>query len=698
MIIQTSLNAFLYHPMVQAIGWALLHFLWQGTLLAAILFLTNALTKSSPTRYAVGCIAMLAMPVVFTATALRNSSHPSPVASAALYSAEPTVDGALSSTEAHAITRSQDGGPAPATRAMLPGWLVCLWLAGIALLSINTIAGWLRVRRLRTCGLESGDPVWIETLQRVMQALQMSRPVRLYQSAIAEVPAVVGWVRPYILLTASAVTGLEPTELRAILAHELAHIRRCDYLVNLLQNVIETLLFYHPAVWWLSRCIRQEREQCCDDVAVAVCGDVNTYAGALVRLEELRGSGFEPALAATGGDLLARIRRLTMPGSERGTGRPAGSAGVVMAVALVTVACICAENVRASHAQKPPAPEARVESVQVMAVQPQAQPVQPEPKPRLMAQVRSAPPSAQKSAEPPPEFDAASVKVDTSGFKVGFLVAMRGGPGTSDPGVFSITRGQPLKMMIAKAWNVPVDQVFGPSWLDDMTSNRYTISATMPPDTSKERFLLMWQNLLIERFHLALHHETRDFPGYDLVVATGGPKVKPWVADPYAAAAAAANPANDPQNFVRSGPQTVLRAPVNPGNDARGFPILGAGAAVGLNVVRHEESSLFLETHRQSMADFAKELAPIMTRAGAVPSDGPMPRVSDQTGLSGVYEFRFQYEGNLGGVAGGADLNSGQRSIFTEIQDQLGLKIVKANGVPVDVLVIDHAEKVPTGN
>jgi len=273
---------------------------------------------------------------------------------------------------------------------------------------------------------------------------------------------------------------------------------------------------------------------------------------------------------------------------------------------------------------------------------------------------------------PPPKFDVASVKLDPTGIRVGFNVAVRGGPGTSDPGLFSISHGQPLKMLIARAYDMPIDQIFGPSWLDDVPGNLYAIAATMPPDTSKERFLLMWQNLLVERFHLALHHETRDFPGYDLVVASGGPKVKPWVVDPNA----------EPL------------ATDNPGTDDRGFPRLRPDQAVGFNIARHDGSMSFLGTYKQSMADFARGLGQMLRQAGVMPADGQLARVLDKTGLSGVYGFKFQYEGTLGGGNSNADTPS----IFTELQAQLGLKLVKSKGVPVDVLVIDHADKTPTEN
>jgi TonB family protein len=129
-------------------------------------------------------------------------------------------------------------------------------------------------------------------------------------SAVADCPSVVGWIEPVVLLPAATILGLTPQQLEAVLAHELAHILRYDYLVNMLQTVVETLLFYHPAVWWASARIRQERELCCDDLAVESCGDALCYARALTRLERLRAAAPRLALSSAGGPLLYRIQRL----------------------------------------------------------------------------------------------------------------------------------------------------------------------------------------------------------------------------------------------------------------------------------------------------------------------------------------------------------------------------------------------------
>jgi uncharacterized protein (TIGR03435 family) len=276
-----------------------------------------------------------------------------------------------------------------------------------------------------------------------------------------------------------------------------------------------------------------------------------------------------------------------------------------------------------------------------------------------------------------PKFDAATVKLDTRGIKVGFNVAVRGGPGTSDPGRFNISYGQPLKPIIAKAYDVPVDQIAGPSWLDDVPGNLYTITATMSPDVTHEQFLLMLQDLLAERFHLALHHETRDFPGYALVVASDKPRMKEWTPDPSADQA----------------PGTANTF------DEQGFPRLIPNQPVSIRVVRNEgAASRMFETHHQSMAEFAKGLGQTLRQAGVADGTGPMPRVVDKTGLSGTWEFRFQYEGGLIGPARTeSEFNDGL-SFFTEIEKQLGLKLVKTKGVPVDVIVIDHVEKIPTEN
>ncbi|MFL6656449.1 MAG: TonB family protein, partial [Massilia sp.] len=126
-------------------------------------------------------------------------------------------------------------------------------------------------------------------------------------------PLSVGWLRPLVLVPAALLSGMPPQLLEALLAHEMAHIRRLDYLVNLGQNVIETLLFYHPAVWWISHRIRHEREQIADDLAASCTGDKRNLALALSELETMQFGQHHLAQAANGGQLLERVRRLVRP-------------------------------------------------------------------------------------------------------------------------------------------------------------------------------------------------------------------------------------------------------------------------------------------------------------------------------------------------------------------------------------------------
>ena len=128
--------------------------------------------------------------------------------------------------------------------------------------------------------------VWQERLDSLCEQLRVSRGVRLCESALVEVPTVIGWLRPVILVPASLFTGLSAPQLEALLAHELAHIRRYDYLVNLIQTAVETLLFYHPAVWWVSAQVREEREHCCDHCVVRQTGNAREYARLLAQLAE----------------------------------------------------------------------------------------------------------------------------------------------------------------------------------------------------------------------------------------------------------------------------------------------------------------------------------------------------------------------------------------------------------------------------
>src|SRR5438067_9902390 len=321
-----------------ALGWALVHSLWQCALAAVALALLLAIVpaRSARIRYALATATLvltLALPLT-TAVRVGEASPATPgnglatsaVASRPASDATPAAQAA--SPEGAMVAQETPRGYAPTTPAIaalrlasrsrtalepvLP-WIVALWLAGVLVLSARLAWGWIATRRLGAMGTRPAPVACVEALERLAARLRVSRPVRVLESAVLQVPAVLGWVRPVILVPASALTGLTPLQLDALLAHELAHVRRYDYLVNLIQSVIETLLFYHPAVWWVSRRVRDEREHCCDDVAVAACGDAHFYATALLGMERRRNPMPALSMAAAGGSLVERVRRLMTP-------------------------------------------------------------------------------------------------------------------------------------------------------------------------------------------------------------------------------------------------------------------------------------------------------------------------------------------------------------------------------------------------
>ncbi|MEJ0001135.1 MAG: M56 family metallopeptidase [Verrucomicrobiota bacterium] len=206
------------------------------------------------------------------------------------------------------------------------------WLAGVLILSGRKAGGLVVLRRLRRRGVTAPDDALREIFARACRTLGFD-PARvpLKVSSLAEVPLAMGWLRPVVLFPASLLTGLGPGEIELLLAHELAHIRRGDYLINLLQSAVEIVFFYHPVTWWISRRMRRERENACDDLVTAHSGETLAYAKALLRLETLREPAGKLASAATGGGLLRRIERLAGESPARAGGGPVPVVLAVMA-------------------------------------------------------------------------------------------------------------------------------------------------------------------------------------------------------------------------------------------------------------------------------------------------------------------------------------------------------------------------------
>ncbi|MEO8100150.1 MAG: GWxTD domain-containing protein [Acidobacteriota bacterium] len=358
--------------MTAALTSALLHSLWQGAAIALALAVALCFARSSRTRYTLACSALIALPLAFAATIFVGL----PSANAAPRFVTPFFE----------IPAAPVESSGPAVALAPPMNIIPFWFAGIAIFYAYRLAGWLAAQRLRRRGVCAAPAVWQQRLATLAR-----RPVKLLESALTDTPLTIGALRPVILVPLGLLANLPSDQVEAILLHELAHIRRHDYLINLMQTIVEGMLFYHPAAWWISHIIRQERELCCDDLVVAATGDAGAYARALSALEQHRAQTI--ALAATGGPLMTRIHRILGNPKRRTTAAPAlGFLLLATATALF-----------AFHPEPMPLPEPIPSPAPAPKPEPTPQP-NPAPKPAPAAQDTQPQPAAQ-APQPQPTPD-----------------------------------------------------------------------------------------------------------------------------------------------------------------------------------------------------------------------------------------------------------------------------------------------------
>lgn len=340
---------------IQALGWTLIHFCWQAAAVAVVYRLMDAVFSRSRShvRYLIAISAVMSLLIIATATFayeqkridVESASYSLVTADGRTIYAQPDCDtvasSRISTSRANRFDSMQQmvGDLGDAARRALPGdvlsWIDAIWLAGVMALSVRLFGGWMAVRRLQSSTKASAPrPVYAAFL-RLARSMGITRRVDLFICQRIAGPVAVGILRSAIILPAAALSHLSPEQLEVVIAHELAHIRRADYLWNMLQTMVETLFFFHPAVWWLGNRTRQLRELCCDDEAVAACGDPMVYATALLQLEEQRALRLRLAMAFHGstGSLKSRILhilegRQTINGIRRRDAIPLSLAGV----------------------------------------------------------------------------------------------------------------------------------------------------------------------------------------------------------------------------------------------------------------------------------------------------------------------------------------------------------------------------------
>ena len=587
--------------LAQAISTALLDLVWQGALIGAALWLVLALLRrqSAALRYVIACVALLlvaALPMATVATVWSMMRDVTPAAAAAVRAEAGDAEAA----------RRREVAPMPQTLLqvwMVPEaprvawldavhpWILPLWAVGVLVLSIRlTGACWHASRLARAAG--AADPALPPIVEALARRLGVTQTVHVRTTAAASTPAVVGWLRPVLLLPPAAAMGLTATQLEAVLAHELAHVKRYDYLVNMVQVVIETLFFYHPVVWWASRRIRLEREVCCDDLAVQACGNAAEYARGLTELARRQLTPL--AQAATGGPLVYRVRRLLgMAPRELAAGDIAGIIAMAVAVGGILL-----------HMDRLQAQESRATTEL-------------------------------------PRFEVASVKVNASNDNI-ILIQSAGSR-------FS-ARGFTAADLIRHAYRVQEFQTAGgPDW---MNAVRFDVVGTYPEGLTRtgETERLMVRALLEDRFGLAVHKETRERPVFALVVATAG----------------------------TLGPQLRRSAAdcSKPNPDCSGW--VGPG---------------YIRQRGKTMANIANEFSKLTVTGSSLNR-----LVVDRTGLEGRFDMDLQFTPEFIPPMPAQrpewlpEIDRNGPSIFTAVQEQLGLKLDSQRG-PVEVLVVDRLER-----
>ena len=274
------INKILPTDTLHALGWTVLHSLWQAFVVALLLaaYLLAWQKTDARKRYMAGNLAMAVTLLLAVGTFFFYLIKANPVIEIArpIYDDDGVLLGQYLTEGSQSFFNDYFNKNMPL--------IVAVWLGGMVFFVLKMLGGLLYIQRLKTRMTAQLPHQWQERLVQLSAELDIRRPVQLLESALAHTPMVIGWLKPIVLLPIGAVNYLTPAQVEAILAHELVHIARHDYLLNLLQSFVEILFYFNPAVWWMSAHVRTERENCCDDIAVRLCGNSLAYAKALVSL------------------------------------------------------------------------------------------------------------------------------------------------------------------------------------------------------------------------------------------------------------------------------------------------------------------------------------------------------------------------------------------------------------------------------
>lgn len=496
-------------------------------------------------------------------------------------------------------------------------------------------------------------------------------------------PVAVGVLRPAVILPIGW-RAWNPETRRAVLAHELAHIRRRDTLISALGRLVKSVLWFHPLAWWVSRHVSELAELACDAAGLESVGDPAGYSRILLEFASgVNRAGYRvglPGLAMAAGSLEMGNRIDQVFELSRGGARKLSRPGALLALVGLPVMGLAA-TVGLGESNGRPSPL-------------RLPPIVLPPAPELIAQVQApaqAPPAV-APVEPNLEFEVASVRaLDPVAKNTNGGSRIIGGPGTQDPEHLRYTQVA-IMQWLARAFSMQADQFAGPDWVKELYgAERFEIIANVPPGATKEQVKIMMQNLLKTRFHLAYHREKRDLDVYELVIAKGGSKLRD-----------AEIPAELP--VPTSGP---LRA--NKGDD--GFPNLPPGWPIGTGAPEGGDGGWFFSMNSfggfslvnpgvsvgASVWRFSFRMVTIAQFMGAVQSMNGIAHVVDHTGLTGKYDIKLRFSGSGGSEGAAGEASDPAPDLSSALEKQLGLKLQKAKA-PLDVIVIDHIDKTPVEN
>ncbi len=468
----TFFQTLLEQPIMTRLGWVLLHSIWQVAAVALLLALVLVFCRKRGARanYAACCVALLlsaALPAItfflVPEQPPMRTAHAEAEAGLAVDAANDDAaalpdapDGAVMpfrkplpnlAVGSPALPNSSEGVAVPPTPTIpvvevvasfgrrvissasswLP-WVVVGWLLGVAALSVWNLGGWMAVQRLKVKGTSRVSVAIQQAAERMARQLGLNRPLRLLSSALVDSPLVIGAFKPLILLPASLLCQLPPDQLESLLAHELAHILRQDYLINLLQCAIETLLFYHPAVWWISAQTRVQREYCCDDIAVNLASDRSVYVRALAAVAGAKTKALAPA--ASGWRLLPRLQRLLGTANPQSQYPSRWFTGVAALTLIATTIGLMSVRSHSATAQTPP----NVETAQAPQTSPTPEELAIQAVLKVGGQIRR---------------DATAKGNPVIGVYLGRgQVAMSGGPGVTDATLKDLGEFKNLKSLL----------------------------------------------------------------------------------------------------------------------------------------------------------------------------------------------------------------------------------------------------------